>query len=482
MSRATKVLIFVFILTLLCVGIAVPEGYPLKFKIGSWEIDRVLRPLQVNIVSEKVHIVKKPKTVLGLDIAGGARLVYEADIKSVPAGDVEDALVSARNTIEKRVNMFGVSEPVVQTSKVGNSNRIVVELPGVTDVSSAKALIGQTAQLEFREFSDVDASAAAGLFPSVESTKATGLTGKELERSRVSFHPQTGEAIVELTFTPAGATMFKDITTRNIGKPLPVFLDQLPITNPLVESAIPDGQAVISGGFSPEQAKGLAIQLNSGALPVPINVVEEKTVGPSLGAESVAKSIQAGLIGLAIVMAFMWIYYGKLGLLADIALVVYALITYAIFRLIPITLTLPGIAGFILSIGMAVDSNILIFERIKEELRSGRSWAAAMEVGFGRAWDSIRDANVTTLLTAFILFNPFNWEFLPQFGAARGFAATLAIGIFVSLFTGIVVTRNLIRVFMSGRKYEPKGGVREEEKSSNWLKGIISNFLIWGTK
>ena len=448
MSRATKVLIFIFILTLLCIGIAVPEGQPLKFKIGNWEVNRVLRPLQINLVSDKVHIVKKPRTVLGLDIAGGARLVYEADTKDLPAGDVDDALASARNTIEKRVNMFGVSEPVVQTSKVGDSNRIVVELPGVADVTSAKALIGQTAQLEFREFGDVDASAAASLFPSVDSTQGTGLTGKELQRSRVSFHPETGEAIVELTFTPAGAAMFKDITTRNVGKPLSVFLDEFPITNPVVETVISEGQAVISGGFSPEQAKGLAIQLNSGALPVPINVIEEKTVGPTLGAASVKKSIQAGLIGLGIVMVFMWVYYGKLGLLADIALIVYALITYAIFRIIPITLTLPGIAGFILSIGMAVDSNILIFERIKEELRNGRTWIPAMEVGFGRAWDSIRDANVTTLLTAFILFNPFNWEFLPQFGAARGFAATLAIGIFVSLFTGIVVTRNLVRVFI----------------------------------
>lgn len=448
MSRPVKVLIGIFLLTVFAIGISIPEGYPLKFKIGSWQIDRVLRPIQLNIVTDKFRIVRKPQTVLGLDIAGGARLVYEADTKELKSSDVGDALDSLRNTIEKRVNLFGVAEPVIQTSKVGDSNRVVVELPGITDITSAKALIGQTALLEFREFVGVDASAAANLFPSVESTKETGLTGKDLERSRVSFHKDTGQPVVELTFTQEGAKMFKDITTRNLNKPLPVFIDGMPITNPVVQSVITEGQAVISGGFSSDQAKGLAIQLNSGALPVPIKVIEEKTVGPTLGQESVAKSIKAGFIGLFMVMAFMWIYYGKMGFLANIALIIYGLITYAIFRIFHITLTLPGIAGFILSIGMAVDSNILIFERIKEEVRTGKPWMVAMEVGFGRAWDSIRDANTTTILTALILFNPFSWQFLPEFGAARGFAATLLIGILVSLFTGIVVSRNLIRVFI----------------------------------
>ena len=222
----------------------------------------------------------------------------------------------------------------------------------------------------------------------------------------------------------------------------------MPVTNPTVNQVISGGNAVISGSFTQEEAKSLAIQLNSGALPVPIKPIEEKTVGPTLGRESVEKSIKAGFIGLTIVMAFMFLYYGKLGLLADIALFVYGVLSLAIFRLIPITMTLPGVAGFILSIGMAVDANILIFERIKEEQREGKPWKIAMELGFGRAWDSIRDANFTTLLTTFILFNPLNWSFLPQFGMIRGFAATLAIGIFVSLFTGIVVSRNLIRVFI----------------------------------
>lgn len=444
-----RALLLIIVLTFLAIGVSLPEGYPIKFSIGGITIDRELRPFGIDIQNERFSVRKLPKTVMGLDIAGGARLVYEADMSEVTAADTQAALDATRNIIERRVNLFGVSEPVIQTSQVGEARRIVVELPGITDVSAAKALIGQTAQLEFREFSqESEATEAAALYPSFENTFDTGLTGKDLRRAVVSFDQTNGQPVVNLEFTSEGGTKFQEITLRNIRKPLPVFLDGYPITNPVVEQAISGGTAVISGGFTTDQAKSLAIQLNSGTLPVPIKVVEEKTVGPTLGRESVQRSIQAGAIGLALVMVFMWAYYGRLGFLANLALIVYGLITYAIFRLVPITLTLPGIAGFILSIGMAVDSNILIFERIKEELRAGRTWTTAMEVGFGRAWDSIRDANITTLLTCFILLNPFNWDFLPQFGLVRGFALTLAIGIFVSLFTGIVVSRNLIRVFI----------------------------------
>lgn len=444
-----RALIVIIIVTLLAIGVSLPEGYPLKFSLGKITIDRELQPLGINIQNERFNIVKMPRTVLGLDVAGGARLVYETDISAIAQSDYQDALDATRNIIEQRVNMFGVTEPVVRTSQMGDSHRIIVELPGVTDVALARDLIGQTALLEVREFpGDIEASVAATLFPSYEVTQDTGLTGKDLRKASVTFDQTNGQSVVQLLFTSEGGKLFEEITKRNVGKQLPIFLDGFPITNPRVDSVIAGGTAIISGQFTPEQAKYLSIQLNSGALPVPVSVIEEKTVGPTLGKESVEKSVRAGLIGLGMVMVFMCLYYGKMGVLASIALAIYGVITYAIFRIIPVTMTLPGIAGFILSIGMAVDSNILIFERIKEEVREGRSWNIAMESGFGRAWDSIRDANVTTLLTCFILFNPFNWEFLPQFGLARGFAATLAIGIIVGLFTGIVVSRNLIRVFM----------------------------------
>jgi len=221
---------------------------------------------------------------------------------------------------------------------------------------------------------------------------------------------------------------------------------------PTVDEAITSGQAVIRGNFTLETAKQLSTLLNAGALPVPIKIIEQRNVGATLGQESVQKSVRAGMVGLLMVAGFMWAYYGKLGFLADLALIIYGLITLALYKLIPVTLTLPGIAGFILSIGMAVDSNILIFERMKEETRAGCHWKRAMELGFGRAWDSIRDANICTLITCFILFNPFNWNFLNVSGMIRGFALTLGLGIFISLFTGIVVTRTLLRVLYHGKE------------------------------
>jgi preprotein translocase subunit SecD len=228
---------------------------------------------------------------------------------------------------------------------------------------------------------------------------------------------------------------------------LAIFLDDIPVTAPIVNEAITSGDAVISGKFTATTAKNLAIQLNAGALPVPISIVEQRTVGATLGEDSVNKSVRAGLIGLFIVSFFMIAYYGKLGLLADIALLIYGLITLALYKLIPITLTLPGIAGFILSIGMAVDANILIFTRMKEELREGRPLSQAMELGFGKAWDSIKDANICTIITALVLLNPFNLSWLVTWGMVKGFALTLLMGVLISLFTGIVVTRTLVRVF-----------------------------------
>lgn len=377
-------------------------------------------------------------TKLGLDLSGGTQLVLDADMKDIEAVNRASALESAKEVIERRVNFFGVTEPVVQTATSQNSYRIIVELPGISDVNKAISLIGQTAQLEFREVVDPSAS--------VSATLPTGITGKDLKRAQVSFDTTTGSPQVAISFNSDGAKKFAEVTRRLVGKPLAIFLDNMPVTSPVVKQEITDGEAVINGQFTQEEAKTLALQLNAGALPVPVKIVQKETIGASLGASSVAKSITAGTVGLTIVALFMIAQYGWLGLFADMALVVYGLLTYALFRSIPITLTLPGIAGFILSVGMAVDSNILIFERFKEEKRAGRPWKVAMELGFGKAWDSIRDANFTTLITCAILYNPGNWLFLPTSGMVRGFAVTLFIGVLASLFTGIVVTRTFIRV------------------------------------
>jgi preprotein translocase subunit SecD len=406
-----------------------------------------INPLSINIQNSYFNIQKEFRTHLGLDLQGGSHFVFDADISKIKSQDVEDAINSARDIIERRVNFFGVSEPSVQTLVSGDKHRIVVDMPGITDKEQAINLLGQTAQLELiEEEATTDAELATA--PAIlRLRKPTGLTGKDVKKASVAFDPQTGEPQVALQFTAEGTKKFAEITKRNIGKPVGIFIDNFPISAPTVQQEILDGNAVISGSFSIEGAKELSVAINSGALPVPVKLVEQRTIGPTLGAIEVKKSVFAGAIGLLMVMVFMILYYGKFGVIACIALICYGLISLAIFRTIPIVLTLPGIAGFILSIGMAVDANILIFERIKEEMRKGRDMDIAIRLGFGRAIDAIKDANFTTILVGLILFNPLSWDFFPQSGLVRGFAVTLLIGVTTSLFTGIVITRRLIRFF-----------------------------------
>jgi preprotein translocase subunit SecD len=388
-----------------------------------------------------VSIEKNFDLVLGLDLAGGSHLVFEANTQDIGSEKKEQALESLKQVIERRVNLFGVSEPNVVISSFEGKDRIVVELPGVKDTSDAVELIGQTAQLQFAE---VGGEEEPSIIP-------TDLTGADLESADVIFDQTSGNPLVSIEFTEEGGQKFAELTKNNINKPLAILLDNSVVSAPIVQQEITGGSAVISGDFDVEQAKNLAIQLNAGALPVGVELVEQRTVGASLGAESVEKSIRAGVVGLLMVMVFMVLSYGKFGLMADIALVIFGLITLSLYKIIPVVLTLPGIAGFLLSVGMAVDSNILIFERFKEE-KEKRDFANALEVSFGRAWDSIRDANIATLVTAFVLANPFEFEFLNTSGPVRGFAITLAVGIGVSLFTGIVVVRNLMRVFLKEKE------------------------------
>ena len=445
MKKRRFVLWLVLVLSLVSIYIDLPGKIHLKL---NWlKIDRDFSRPMIDWQLGKFRFQRDLEIKKGIDLAGGAHLVFQSDMKDVASDNRQAAIEAARDNIEKRVNLFGVSEPVIQTAKVGEDYRLIVELAGVKDINQAIDLIGQTAQLDFRELPKEATQAATYL-----DFKPTGLTGKDLSKSEVKFDPNSGQPTVGLTFSSEGAKKFAEITGRNVSKPVAIFLDQLPIEIPTVQEQITTGDAVISGQFTLDEAKRVSTLLNAGALPVPIKLIEQRNVGATLGAESIQKSIRAGLIGLGMVILFMAAYYGKLGILADLALVVYGLLTLALYKLIPITLTLPGIAGFILSIGMAVDANILIFERMKEETRAGKSRPVAMELGFGRAWDSIRDANTCTLITCFILFNPFNWSFLNSSGMVRGFASTLFLGVVLSLFTGIVVTRTLIRTFYRKEK------------------------------
>ena len=446
MQKKKFLLWFIILTTLICALIDLPPQLHLKFEFKNIKIDQTINRPQLNLAFGSLKFFRDLEIKQGLDLQGGTHLVLEADMKDIESQNRQNALDAAKNVVERRINLFGVAEPTIQTSQLKDSFRVIVELPGIQNISEAINLIGKTAQLDFRDLPP-GASPSAELLDTLSQFQQTGLTGRDLKNSQVKFDPNSGQPQVGLEFTADGAKKFADITQRNVNRVVGIFLDDLPITLPKVNEPITSGEAVISGNFTLDEAKKLSIQLNAGALPVPLKVIEQRNIGATLGQESVQKGIRAGLVGLLLVIGFMWAYYGRLGFLANIALIIYGLITLAIYKLIPVTLTLPGVAGFILSVGMAVDANILIFERMKEELREGKPWIAAMELGFGRAWDSIKDANICTLITCFVLFNPLNWSFLNTSGMVRGFALTLGLGIGISLFTGIIVTRTLIRTF-----------------------------------
>lgn len=383
---------------------------------------------------------------LGLDLSGGTHLVYQADVSKVDAAQINDSMNSLRDVIERRINIFGVSEPSIQIQDGGFSNqgehRLIVDLPGVTDVSKAIEMIGQTPMLEFRtENPDKNAGQQAKIDNSGQVTidvnakyLPTELTGRFLDKAILEFNQTTGEPVVGLQFNPEGSALFEKITKENIGKSVAIFLDGQPISIPTVNEAISGGKAQISGNFKAQEAKTLVGRLNSGALPVPISLVSTQTIGPSLGSQATSAGVKAAIIGFLAIALFLIVWYRLPGLIAVIALSIYVALMLAIFKLLPVTLTAAGIAGFIISIGIAVDANVLIFERIKEELRTGAILSEAIHNGFKRAWLSVRDSNTSSIITAIILF----W-----FGTTliQGFALVFLIGVLVSMVSAIVITR-----------------------------------------
>ncbi|MCK5123233.1 MAG: protein translocase subunit SecD [Candidatus Pacebacteria bacterium] len=383
---------------------------------------------------------------LGLDLQGGTHLVYQSDLSQIEEEDRSSAIEGVRDVIERRVNAFGVSEPIVQTTK---NDRLIVELAGVSDVNQAINMIGETPFLEFKEeMNEEEKSNLRDQFKDANIPeeylaqffyKNTELGGKQLDRADVAFNPNTYEPEVQLQFDSEGKDLFGEITGRNVGKKVAIYLDGMPISIPVVNEPITDGKAVISGNFSIDEAKLLVQRLNAGALPVPINLISQQTVDASLGKDSVQKSLVAGLLGLVLLSLFMIIYYRMQGVIAVVALLIYSCAVLSLFKFIPITLTLSGVAGFILSIGIAVDANILIFERIKEEIRKGKTINIAIEEGFARAWNSIFDSNVSTIITCIIL---------AYFGTSiiEGFAITLGIGVVLSMLSAIFITKTFLKV------------------------------------
>jgi len=440
------VFILILLLTAIALVIDLPKNQQFESTVFGKKLALTLKRPNVNFRLGPVKISNDLSLKKGLDLAGGVHLVFKAGTDSLPEKDRQQALESLRDNIERRVNMYGLSEAVVQTSKTTDQDRLVVEIPGQVDPAQAVALIGQTAQLNFMLEESIAPEATESATVYDLFSKETGLSGANLRKAEVIFDQNTGKPQVALEFDEKGKEIFAQLTTDNVGQMMAIFLDSFLVSAPSINEPIVDGKGVISGEFTLDQAKQMVTQLNAGALPLSVELIEQRTVSATLGEESISKGVRAGLVGVGLVALFMVGFYGRLGLLANFGLFIYAALSLALYKLIPVTLTMPGVAGFLLSLGMAVDSNILIFERMKEELRIGRPWRTAMELGFGRAWDSIRDANVCTLITTFVLFNPFDWSFLNTSGMVRGFALTLGLGVVLEMFTGIVVVRTLMRV------------------------------------
>lgn len=429
--------------TLLIVGIILVAG----IAAGFFDIPQYANSWAKKLPFSLPVIPEKPFQ-LGLDLQGGIHLVYEADVSQITSSDYASAIQGVRDVIERRVNLFGVKEPLVQTGGKGEKRRLIVELAGIQDPKQAIQLIGQTPYLEFREtkpnYSEIIEKNQQLLKEEEtnfeEPFAATLLTGRYLKKAEIGFDSVSNEPLVLLQFDDEGAKIFEDLTQKNLGKPLAIFLDGQLLQAPTVQGVIAGGRAQITGKFTIEEAKTIVRNLNAGALPIPITLISQQSVGATLGHDSLFRSLKAGIGGFIAVIVFMVLFYRLPGLLASFALLLYVVFLLAIFKFISLTLTLAGIAGFILSIGMAVDANVLVFSRMREELKGGRTLGGALAEGFKRAWPSIWDGNVTAMLVALILF----W-----FGSSfvQGFAFTLILGTLMSMFTALFITRNFLRMF-----------------------------------
>lgn len=419
--------------------------------------------IYASTTDSSIEFLKPYPFRLGLDLSSGVRLTYLADTKAIPGSEVNDSLAVLREVIERRVNAFGVTEPVVQIESgvLSKENKLLVELPGLTDVNQALQLIGQTPTLEFvlqRDASSTETMAIvaakqqyqndiqAGRTPEIspllfedENFKRIGLDGKHLKNAQLVFDPTTGKPQVSIEWDDVGKALFATTTANNIGKRLGIILDNNMVSAPTIQSAITDGKAVITGIGDSTEAKQLASRLKTGALPVPITIASSEVIQPLLGAQALNAGLLAAFYGFLIIAILMILWYRLPGLFGVISLLTYVVVVLSIFKLLPVTLSAAAIAGFLISIGLAIDGNILIFERLKEELNRGKNLLEALEEGFDRAWTSVRDSHTASIIVSIILY------FIGT-SVVKGFALTLFIGVVVSLFTNVFVTRVLLRL------------------------------------
>jgi len=425
-------------------------------------VDLTNRITLVNPVNDKALVDLNTSARLGLDLRGGLQVLLEADLPATTQ-ITTDEMETARNIVENRTNALGVSENLIQ---VAGDRRIVGEFPGAEDANAILDIIQQTGLLEFVDTGDyspeigtelqtdfgIDSTTSPDPTASSDQTVYhTVMTGKDLKSIGVSPNQLNSNFSIDFTLSVDGAKIFADHTAANVNKFLTITLDKRVISSPRIEGAIPDGSGTITGSFTAEEANGLAVQLRYGSLPIPLKVVETRIIGPTLGSDSLQRSLLAGLIGFVIVILFMGIYYRLPGITANVSILMYAAILFAVFKLIGVTMTLPGIAGIMLSTGSALDANILVFERLKEEIRGGRSMKQAFSQAWNRAWPSIRDSNIAAVITALILL----W-FGSAFGATivKGFSITLLIGVGISLFSSLFITHSLLGLALE--TFKPK--------------------------
>lgn len=448
---------FIFLVTIVavfCLSFIFPSYLN---KVTSFISDKT--PLNIPQISEESF-------KLGLDLQGGAHLIYRANLSEVEKENQSNVMEGLRDVIERRVNAYGVQEPSIQVEETDGEYRLTVDLAGIDDVAEAVDMIGETPLLEFKierseeevqkRLNKIDEIQGLSSIEEIENVEdfelaledpyfeSTELTGQYLKKAELNFDQYTNAAIILLYFTDEGSEIFEQITSDNIGKRLAIYVDNIGLSAPIIEEAISGGEARITGNFTRDEAKELVESLNAGALPVPIELISEETVGPTLGMTSLNQSLKAGILGFIIVLIFMIVFYKLPGLISSIALILYTIFALFVFKLFGVTLTLSGIGGFILSVGMAVDANILIFSRMREELKEGKTFSQALNEGFDRAWPSIKDGNLTTLIVAGILFF-FGTSFV------KGFALTLSIGIVISVITAVFITRNILRLFENGK-------------------------------